>query len=56
MRVILPCDTYSQNVFGVNVPEALHIVEYEPRERYDHQYDERNGNEQHGGLVDARIS
>ena len=39
------CSTHRQNVLGLDVPEALDVVEDEPCERNDHQDDERDGNE-----------
>lgn len=39
--------TYRQLVLRVYVPESLYVVEHEPRQRYDHQYDERYAHEQH---------
>lgn len=40
--------THRKLVFGVYVPEPLYVVEHEPRQRYDHQHDERYAHEQHG--------
>lgn len=30
-------NTHRQSVLGVDVSEALHIVEHQPRQRYDHE-------------------
>lgn len=50
------CSTHRQDVLGLDVPEALDVVEDEPSQRNYHQDDERDRDEQDRRPIDVRVS
>ena len=39
----------------MGVSEPLNVVEDEPRQRYDHEHDEGDGDKEYAGLVDTGV-